>query len=234
MQCFGKALVPKRKQASATQLGGYIAEDGSGKYREFKYQIKCTDGWRKVATRFYGPIKSTTKVWCWCSCPYFKYHCEVALASKGSSAVVQSNGQRPRFTNPQMKPRVCKHVYLLFALAVRSDMKRQQAEKQKVQDAKANKKREAMKQASEKKKAELKTKAKQKKEKEAAVKAARQEAQAEAKAKAAEAKAEKQAAAKTAREAKVAAAKPVARATPRTAPKPLAKGPSWAGDKKTR
>lgn len=248
-------MVPKRKQTTATDTGGYLVEDASGKYREFKYQIKCTDGWRKVATRFYGPINTKTKVWCWCSCPYFKYNCEVALAHRGSSAVVQSNGQRPRFTNPEMKPRVCKHVYLLFALAFRTDLKRQHAEKKKIQDEKTKKKREAMKKAAERKKEEQKKQQKEKQQKEKAVKAAKEEAakkaaqtakekvverkaeQAAKKAEAAQKAAEK--AAKDAKSAAKAPAKEPAKPASRPSappPKPLAKGPptraSWAGDKK--
>lgn len=121
-QCFARAFALPRAakhRKTMTKSGGYLVEDESGKYREFKFQVKCTDGWRKTAVRFYGPLDVNTQVWCWCSCPYFKYHCEVALARKGSSSVVQSNGQRPRFTNPRMEPRCCKHVYLAFVLAMR-------------------------------------------------------------------------------------------------------------------
>ena len=121
-QCFGLAYAPPRSakgKSTTTKTGGYMVEDQTGKYREFKFRTKCTDGWRKVAIRFYGAMHADTKVWVWCSCPYFKYHCEVALASKSSSSVVQSNGQRPRFTNPKMEPRVCKHACLAFALAMR-------------------------------------------------------------------------------------------------------------------
>jgi hypothetical protein len=120
-QCYGLAYAAPRsaKGKGVTKSGGYVVEDESGKYREFKFRVKATDGWRKVAVRFYGPLNPATRVWCWCSCPYFKYHCEVALAHKGSSSVVQSNGQRPRFTNPKMHPRVCKHVFYAFMLAVR-------------------------------------------------------------------------------------------------------------------
>jgi hypothetical protein len=121
-QCFGKSYKPPRRKKTLMSLdnsGGYLQEDETGEYREYRYRVKCTDGWRKTAVRFYGAVNVNTRVWCWCSCPYFKYHCEVALASKGSSSVVQSNGQRPRVTNPKLEPRVCKHVYLLFALAMR-------------------------------------------------------------------------------------------------------------------
>lgn len=125
-QCYGKAYRPPRNKlarSTLTKSGGYMVEDETGRYREFRYRMRCTDGKRKVAVRFYGSLRGTTRVWCWCSCPYFKYHCEVALASKGSSSVIQSNGQRPRFTNPRLEPRVCKHVYLLFALAMRRKVK---------------------------------------------------------------------------------------------------------------
>lgn len=148
-----------------TKVGGYLVEDSTGKYTEFKYRIKCTDGWRKVAARFYGPLSVKTLTWCWCSCPYFKYHCEVALASKGSSAVVQSNGQRPRFTNPKMLPKVCKHVYLLFTLAAKDSKKKEQLKKAKEKNPKASKKKEAIKKAADKKRAEQKKKAKEREQK---------------------------------------------------------------------
>ena len=121
-QCFGKSYAPPRRKSalkSLTKSGGYLVEDETGKYREFRYRVKCTDGWHKVAARFYGSLNTNTKVWVWCSCKYFLYNCEVALAHKGSSSVIQSNGQRPRFTNPKLEPRVCKHAFLLFALAMR-------------------------------------------------------------------------------------------------------------------
>jgi len=121
-QCYGQSYAPPRRKSalrSLTKSGGYAVEDETGSYREFKYRTKCTDGWRRVVVRFYGSLSKHTRVWCWCDCPYFKYHCEVALASKGSSAVIQSNGQRPRFTNPRLEPRICKHVYLVIALAMR-------------------------------------------------------------------------------------------------------------------
>lgn len=132
-QCYGQSYSPPRRKGalrSLTKSGGYVVEDESGRYREFKFRTKCPEGgsgkWRRAVVRFYGPLNTNTRVWCWCDCPYFKYHCEVALASKGSSAVIQSNGQRPRFTNPRLEPRVCKHVFLVFALAMR---KRQPGEK---------------------------------------------------------------------------------------------------------
>lgn len=104
-QCYGQAIPSRR--------------GGADEYQEFNFKVRCTDGWRKTSCRFFGPLHVDTKVWVFCNCPYFKYHCEVALAHKGSSTVVHSNGQRPRFTNPGLEPRVCKHVYLLLALVLK-------------------------------------------------------------------------------------------------------------------
>jgi hypothetical protein len=121
-QCYAQTYaVPRfaKNKPSTTKSGGYMVEDETGRYREFKFRVRCTEGYRKVAIRFHGPLNVNTRCWCWCSCPYFKFNCEVALASKGSSVVVQSNGQRPRFTNPTEDPRVCKHVMMAFSIALR-------------------------------------------------------------------------------------------------------------------
>ena len=121
-QCFAKSYaVPRfaKNKPTTTKAGGYLVEDETGRYREFKFRVRCTEGFRKVAIRFHGPLNVNTRCWAWCSCPYFLYNCEVALASKGSSVVVQSNGQRPRFTNPNEDGRLCKHVVLAFAIALR-------------------------------------------------------------------------------------------------------------------
>lgn len=153
-QCFGKADVPKKRKA--TEAGGYIVETETGKYREFNYQVKCSEGWRRTVVRFHGAVSPKTKVWCWCSCPYFKYNCEVALAYYKSSMVRQSNGQRPRFTNPDLEPRVCKHVYLVFLLASRADARAEHAAKKVKMSDKAKAKREKMAEAAKQKREEQK------------------------------------------------------------------------------
>ncbi len=49
------------------------------------------------------------KVFIWCDCEYFKFHCETSLAIRGSSAIINSNGALPKVTNPGGRPQVCKH-----------------------------------------------------------------------------------------------------------------------------
>lgn len=49
------------------------------------------------------------KTFVWCDCQDFTYRCEVALALRGSSAVVNSNGALPKHTNPNAVPMLCSH-----------------------------------------------------------------------------------------------------------------------------
>jgi len=111
----GSAKPVKKPPVQVTKAA---KEQPEAAYKEFKYSVKCTDGWRATTVRFYGAIAPGSRVWCWCNCPYFKYHCEVVLAAKGSSKVVQANGQRPRAKNPDNIVYCCKHVYLAFALSL--------------------------------------------------------------------------------------------------------------------
>lgn len=49
--------------------------------------------------------------WVQCSCPFFLFNCEYALAKIGSSEIKYSNGKPPVVTNPKMVPFLCKHLY---------------------------------------------------------------------------------------------------------------------------
>lgn len=57
-----------------------------------------------------GVVPNNPKVFVWCGCAWFKYFCEVALAIRGSSYIVNSNGALPKITNPTARPQVCKHA----------------------------------------------------------------------------------------------------------------------------
>lgn len=58
------------------------------------------------------------KLFVWCDCEYFKYHCETALAIRGSSAIINSNGSLPKITNPSGKPQACKHCLAFLRKAM--------------------------------------------------------------------------------------------------------------------
>lgn len=88
---------------------------------EIIYKVKCTKEWRNVTLRFLKKKPSDpmptpglgTPVWVRCTCPWFLYHCEYALAKYGSTWVHYSNGNPANQTNPQNTPFVCKHIYAL-------------------------------------------------------------------------------------------------------------------------
>jgi len=54
------------------------------------------------------------RTWVHCSCPWFTFVCEYALAKAGSSLIVNCNGQPPRITNPRRLPVICKHIWAIF------------------------------------------------------------------------------------------------------------------------
>lgn len=67
---------------------------------------------------------SNPKTFIWCDCADFTFRCEVSLAMRGSSAVINSNGRMPHVTNPQGIPHLCKHclAFLKKCVAHRKTM----------------------------------------------------------------------------------------------------------------
>ncbi len=45
-----------------------------------------------------------------CTCEDFKYRCEYALAYRGYSIILHSNGEPPVIKNPRLSPFLCKHI----------------------------------------------------------------------------------------------------------------------------
>jgi len=120
-QLKGNTPNPVRRRA-AGQCSGAVTTKAhklsgprSDPYREIKFGVRCTDGIRRVTVRFYagGKISARSPVWVSCSCPYWLFYCEVAVASAGSSNVIYSNGKAPIVRNPGNVPYLCKHIYLV-------------------------------------------------------------------------------------------------------------------------
>jgi hypothetical protein len=61
-----------------------------------------------------GLKKDGRNVICNCSCPYFMYNLEVAMASRGASVVLHSNGAPPVVRNPGRRCYLCKHLYKVW------------------------------------------------------------------------------------------------------------------------
>ncbi len=59
------------------------------------------------------------KIMVYCQCDYFTFTSEVALARKGASRILLSNGELPEVRNPRMVPTPCKHLFAVLAQIVR-------------------------------------------------------------------------------------------------------------------
>ena len=94
-----------RVSAISQQSGGLPGR--ANPTRMYDVLIKQYATKRESFQRGFTPQKRT---WVHCSCPFFLFTCEVALARRGSSAVVNSNGKPPRKRNPRMVPLMCKHL----------------------------------------------------------------------------------------------------------------------------
>jgi hypothetical protein len=70
-----------------------------------------------------GKPPKDPKCWIHCSCGYFKFFCETALAIRGNSSIINSNGALPKLTNPTAKPSACKHCLAFFRVAKTAPMK---------------------------------------------------------------------------------------------------------------
>lgn len=82
------------------------AKADKGDFVEFLFHAWDTNGTRTIQFRIY----EKNHTWVHCDCPWFRYNCEYALALKGSSSIINSNGSAPVRTNPTMRPQVCKHT----------------------------------------------------------------------------------------------------------------------------
>jgi len=90
--------------------------DANGEHKFVLGNVKATDGNRVAAIKFYQLNKKNlvnSEVWVYCSCPYHKYYCEVALAHYGSTSIIESNGKYPFVNNSRLVPFTCKHIAAL-------------------------------------------------------------------------------------------------------------------------
>ncbi len=108
-------------QVAVRRRGGPKKYAKLGDTYEIIYKVKATTDWRNVTLRFLKkkpkdqlPLPGLNQpVWVRCTCPWFLYNCEYALAKNGSSWIHYSNGAPADKTNPGNIPFVCKHVYAL-------------------------------------------------------------------------------------------------------------------------
>jgi len=93
-------------------------EDAKGSFQRATFEVVATNGPRRVTLKAYGDPKKNIfqrSSWIHCSCPWFLFFCEYALAKRGSSDIINSNGKPPNITNPRQFPYACKHVIAVLA-----------------------------------------------------------------------------------------------------------------------
>lgn len=99
------------RKCSILKFKGYLDVDDKGEELKIaEFYVKGETGRYKTYIVLKGPVKTTTKAWVSCNCPFFLYHCEVALAKRGSSSILYSNGKLPVEKNPRLIPYLCKHL----------------------------------------------------------------------------------------------------------------------------
>lgn len=112
-----REIIKNSKSVQVTITRSVMDFDKTGEAFK-KIQLKARDpkgsGKNKIMTlRLYGGNKNVLndKAWCHCSCEYFTFNLEVALTARGSSTVINSNGNYPVEKNPGMKGHMCKHFF---------------------------------------------------------------------------------------------------------------------------
>lgn len=109
-QLHRKSIIDKAK-AVGIRIGKveYVKEPDGNTYK--KVEVEATGESETYQIIFFFLGKGlTSKLWASCSCPYFLYHCEVALQRSGSTDINFSNGKLPKITNPRLVRHCCKHI----------------------------------------------------------------------------------------------------------------------------
>lgn len=117
-----------------TRIKAYLDADEKGDFKYVTANARGDDGIRNIVIRLYGDrrangvMKPNNKCWVHCSCPYWRYYCEVAVAARGSSSVISSNGRFPKIRNPRMRPYLCKHLLASVDIAAKTKAKRRRVQ----------------------------------------------------------------------------------------------------------
>ena len=95
--------------------------DEEGYHKLVMATVKATSENRFTVIKFYDSDKkklADSRVWVHCSCEYHKFVCEVANKLRGSTDIIDSNGNFPHITNPSARPHLCKHLIALAKPAI--------------------------------------------------------------------------------------------------------------------
>ena len=114
-------IVSNAGQVKLLKASAYVEKDDDGEHKLFVGTLRTQLPGkikRHVTIKLYGKRGTGGKMkrknhhpcWVHCDCEYFLYYLEVALAARGSSNVITSNGNFPKVRNPRMRPYLCKHL----------------------------------------------------------------------------------------------------------------------------
>lgn len=113
-------IVNNARRVRVVKEDAYVDRDDQGEHKVYRAKVLSQGPGKKpwnLTIKLYGKrrasgkmVKRSNKAWVHCDCPYFKYYVEVALAARGSSSVMISNGNFPKIRNPRMRPYLCKHL----------------------------------------------------------------------------------------------------------------------------
>lgn len=123
-------IVRNATGVKVSRIKAFIDSDENGKFKVVRATTRANDGPRHITVRLYGKMngvgqmKVQNKAWVHCDCPYWRYHCEVAVAARGSTSVLTSTGKYPKIRNPRMTPHLCKHLLRAVQIVGKARAKR--------------------------------------------------------------------------------------------------------------
>lgn len=127
-----KVIQRNSTKVSISKVKAYIDKDDIGEHKYITANARSRGSNKRwsLVIRIYGKVtrKGTVKpnnnAWVSCSCPYWRYYCEVAVTARGSSSILISNTQMPKIRNPRMRPYLCKHLLRAIEPALKAPAKR--------------------------------------------------------------------------------------------------------------
>lgn len=112
---------------SFTIKSSVFDEDDNGIYKKVVIKAVATTITRIITFKLYkvksGKITINSPTWVHCSCENYLYQWEVSNTARGSSSVINSNGNMPRIRNPRLRPGLCKHAYAAAIAALKATAK---------------------------------------------------------------------------------------------------------------
>jgi hypothetical protein len=104
---YGAPAISVVVHSTASGPDGVVKRGTAQKYRVMVHGVD------KNQHLFSGAIMA------YCQCDYFTYTCEVALAKRGASRIINSNGAPASVRNPKHIPTACKHLYKVLETLVK-------------------------------------------------------------------------------------------------------------------